>query len=93
MAKTKKAKPRTPTTRSSATGRPPSAASHEEFVEAWTKAGSVAAVAELVGLTYSGAQARARRLREAGVKLPQHARQTAAIDVAGLNALLQRLRK
>ena len=59
------------------------------FVKAWAKAESVADVAAGVGMAYSGAQARARKLRDAGVKLPKFARSRREIDVVGLNALLR----
>lgn len=59
------------------------------FVKAWAKGESVADVAGAVGLAYSGAQARARKLRDAGVKLPKFARSRREIDVAGLNAILR----
>ena len=49
-------------------------------------------MAKAVGLTYSGAQARAKLLRDAGVKLPKFARQRRVVDVAKLNALLKRAR-
>ena len=62
------------------------------FVKAWAKAESVADVAGSVGLAYSGAQARAKKLRDAGVKLPKFARSRREIDVAGLNAILKRAR-
>ena len=50
------------------------------FVKAWAKADSVADVAAGVGMAYSGAQARARKLRDAGVKLPKFARSARAIQ-------------
>lgn len=68
---------------------------HEVFVKAWAASRSVAEVAKAVGLTYSGAQARAKFLREAGVKLPRHARRTRRelVNVPALNALLAPARR
>ncbi len=63
--------------------------SDADLVKAWCKAESVAAVADAIGMTYSGIQARARLLRDAGVKLPKFARPKRHVDVAALNALLK----
>lgn len=64
----------------------------EAFVKAWAASASVAEVADRVGLGYSGAQARARLLKEGGVKLRKHARisRRERIDADGLNKLLTR---
>jgi hypothetical protein len=59
------------------------------FVGTWVRSKSIKDVAKAVGLTYSGAQARAKLLRDAGVKLPKFARSRRQIDVARLNALLR----
>jgi hypothetical protein len=62
------------------------------FVGTWVRSKSIKDVAKAIGLTYSGAQARAKLLRDAGVKLPKFARQRRVVDVAKLNALLKRAR-
>jgi hypothetical protein len=59
------------------------------FVGTWVRSKSVAEVAKAFGLTYSGAQARAKLLRDAGVKLPKFTRQKRHVDVARLNKLLR----
>ncbi len=75
--------------RKKSSGKSRAVVTDETFVKAWAKAESVAGVATAVGLAYSGAQARAKRLRDAGVKLPKFVRSRREIDVAGLNALLR----
>jgi hypothetical protein len=64
---------------------------HEEFVTAWAKAKSLDDVVAATGMSRVGVQARASRLRKAGVRLRRFARAKQPIDVKGLNALLARL--
>lgn len=65
---------------------------NDVFVKAWAKATTIADVLEATGISASGAFQKAKRLREAGVKLPKLERQligARAIDVSSLNALLK----
>jgi hypothetical protein len=62
-----------------------------EFVTAWAKAGSPDEVVAATGMSRVGAQARASKLRKAGVKLRRFGRGRRAIDVKGLNDLLGKL--
>lgn len=63
---------------------------NDVFVKAWAKANTMADVLEATGISPSGAFQKAKKLREAGVKLPklQHAERQ-PIDVSALNALLK----
>lgn len=63
-----------------------------DFVTAWAKAKSLDEVVKATGLAKPSVQARAHRLRKAGVKLPKFRRQKAT-DVEGLNNLLGDLLK
>ena len=61
------------------------------FVKAWTKADSVAEVAELLDMTTATATARACVLRKAGVKLksfPRGRKAGSTLDIDALNALI-----
>lgn len=65
---------------------------NDVFVKAWAKATTAQDVMDAVGISPSGLFQKAKRLREAGVKLPPLERSTSAsrvIDVAGLNAMLK----
>lgn len=62
---------------------------NEVFVAAWSRATTARDVMEATGISPSGFSQKAKRLREAGVKLPKLQRATPVIDVAGLNALLK----
>jgi len=64
---------------------------NDVFVKAYKKAKSNDEVSTLTGLSYSGVLAKAKTLRDAGVKLPKLARPVhpSRIDVAGLNAILK----
>ena len=58
-----------------------------DFVTAWAKSKSLDEVVKATGLAKLSVQARAHRLRKAGVKLPRFRRQKVT-DVEGLNDLL-----
>jgi hypothetical protein len=58
-----------------------------DFVTAWAKSKSLDDVVKATGLAKLSVQARAHRLRKAGVKLPKFKRQKVT-DVEGLNDLL-----
>lgn len=80
--------------RKSSNGRTRANCAPDVFVKAWVKAthtnGTVMDVSEGTGLTLGGVHAKARRLRDEGVKLPKLARRIKnPIDVAALNALLK----
>lgn len=63
---------------------------NDVFVKAWAKASTMADVLESTGISSSGAFQKAKRLREAGVKLPKLGRaERQPIDVSALNALLK----
>ena len=62
--------------------------SHVEFVKTWKEANSIGTVASATGLSKQSVQARAAKLRKAGVALPRFARQGEPIDVDALNAIL-----
>ena len=63
---------------------------NDAFVKAWAKAGNIQYVMEATGISASGAYQKAKRLREAGVKLPPMPRtEREPIDVGALNALLK----
>jgi len=64
---------------------------HEEFVTAWAKAKTLDDVVAATGMSRVGIQARASRLRKAGVLLKPFGRVKQPIDVKALNALLGRL--
>ncbi len=66
--------------------------SNEEFVKEWMSCDSYCVMACSVGMTISAVQARATRLRKAGVQLPSFTRatrKTKEIDVAGLNSMIE----
>jgi hypothetical protein len=65
--------------------------SDPEFVTAWAKAGTLDDVVEGTGMSRVGAQARASRLRKAGVLLRRFSGRGQTIDVKGLNDLLDKL--
>lgn len=62
-----------------------------EFVTAWAKAKGLDGVVEATRLSRIGAQARANRLRRAGVLLRRFGRPKKVIDVTALNDLLEKL--
>lgn len=65
---------------------------NEVFVKAWAKATTPKDVMEAVGISPSGFFQKAKRLREAGVKLPPLERSVGTrqpIDVSALNSLLK----
>ena len=66
--------------------------SDAEFVTAWAKAETLAVAVAATGMTRISAQARASKLRKAGVKLRRFGRPKRTIDVKGLNDLLRRLK-
>ena len=61
-----------------------------DFVTAWAKSKSLDEVAKQTGLAKLSVQARAQRMRKAGVKLPKFSRRKVT-DVEGLNKLLGEL--
>lgn len=67
---------------------------NDQFVKVWATAVkkdlTLIDIVEATGLSYGGVTAKAKTLREAGVKLPKLRRASRAIpiDVKGLNALL-----
>ena len=63
-----------------------------EFVTAWVKADTLASAVAATGMTRISAQARASKLRKAGVKLRRFGRPKKTIDVKGLNDLLRKLK-
>ncbi len=67
--------------------------SNEEFVTAWLASDGFYELVHLLGGTISAVQARATRLRKAGVNLPSFtraARKTKEIDVTGLNNMIEK---
>ncbi len=65
--------------------------SNEEFVAKWLLCDSYTVMAFNTDMTVSAVQARATRLRKAGVQLPSFTRatrKTKAIDVVGLNSTI-----
>ncbi len=73
---------------------PPKAAkiSDEEFVEKWMSCDSYVVMSFNVGMTISAVQARATRLRKAGVQLPSFTRatrKTKEVNVTGLNNMIE----
>lgn len=62
-----------------------------EFVTTWAKAASLDDAVAATGMSRVAAQARASKLRKAGVRLRRFGRGRRAIDVKGLNELLGRL--
>ena len=66
--------------------------SNEDFVKAWMSCDSYTVMSFNTGMTVSAVQARATRLRKAGVQLPSFTRATRKrkeIDVAGLNTMIE----
>lgn len=63
------------------------------FVRAWMTSSSAADAAQACGMAVTGVRVRAGRLRKAGVRLPKFRRGAAAIDIEGLNKLVQSYRK
>jgi len=66
--------------------------SNEDFVKAWRNAAYTNDVVAAIGLKRGSIYTRAKKLREAGVKLPALARRgrgPSVIDVKALNALLK----
>ncbi len=66
--------------------------SNEEFVKMWLGCDSYRVMSANTGMTVSAVQARATRLRKAGVQLPSFTRatrKTKAIDVTGLNNMIE----
>jgi hypothetical protein len=63
-----------------------------EFVTAWAKAATLSEAIAATGMTRISAQARASKLRKAGVKLRRFGRPKKTIDVKGLNDLLRKLK-
>ena len=62
-----------------------------ELVKAWLVSNSQHEVAKMLGVTQGPIARRARRLRKAGVLLPQHdssTRPNRPVDVDGLNKLI-----
>ena len=64
-----------------------------EFVTSWVKAAGYEELASLTGLAKGSIQARAVRLRKAGVKLPKYGQSKRMVDTKGLNALIAQLAK
>jgi formylmethanofuran dehydrogenase subunit B len=62
-----------------------------EFVTAWAKAKTLTDVVAATGLQRISVQARASRLRKAGVRLRRFARSKKKIDVQGLNKIIDKL--
>ena len=62
-----------------------------DFVTAWTKAAALEDVVAATGLGRLSAQARASKLRKAGVRLRRFGRAKKVVDVKGLNALIEKL--
>ena len=58
------------------------------FVAAWLEATTLNDVVTATGMSYGGVVVKAKRLREAGVKLPELQRSRKSIDVDGLNTLI-----
>ena len=70
---------------------PKTKVSNEEFVKNWMSCDSYDDMSFNTGMTVSAVQARATRLRKAGVQLPSFTRatrKTKEIDVAGLNNMI-----
>lgn len=71
--------------------KPRQTVTHEQFVKAWREAHAqgktTAAVCTATGLAPVSVAARAKKLRAAGVILPDFPRQRQTIDVAALNAI------
>lgn len=64
--------------------------SYEVFAKNWTKAGSVAEVVAMTGLSKNTVSAMSTKLRKAGVPLKIMPRMTArVIDVAGLKKIIK----
>lgn len=65
---------------------------HEQFVIAWRDSSSVAEVMQATGLSRQSVTSRAKKLRDAGVKLakfaPQRAGALSADDVKALNDIV-----
>ena len=64
-----------------------------EFVTAWIKASNYEEIVATTGLSRTSIQARAAKLRKAGVKLPKYGRVHKVVDVKGLNELIAKLKK
>jgi hypothetical protein len=60
----------------------------EDFVRAYISVKSYEELATVLGLEVASVQARATKLRKAGVPLPSYERKKKEIDVAGLTALI-----
>jgi hypothetical protein len=66
------------------------AVSDVDFVTEYAKAKSLDEVATQLGMTKESVQARAFKLRKAGVGLPRFTKSSKPVDVSGLNAILEK---
>lgn len=62
--------------------------SHAEFVKTWMASDSIATILTATSMSKQAIQARAAKLRKAGVNLPRFQRLGEPIDVDALNALI-----